>query len=282
MSVTAVTGPLPRDQSSLASMDTAAAPATENAARLKYAEAEYWHDAAKLYPLLAETELQAMANNIAEVGLLNPVVLYEGKVLDGRNRVLACQRAGVTPTFIDWQPNALSPVTWVLIQNSQRRHLTPSQKAFVALEAEKLLTKEAKQRQRMGKQKVADPNAKGQARDKAAELVGVNRQYVSDAKRLEKIAPALAEEVKRGQKTLPQAKDEAKKLRDLTTAEEETDVNVLAAELARRISRALSIEDTKAIAASRRRLNPPIRKNLLRELRSLLRSARRFEKELSK
>jgi hypothetical protein len=67
-----------------------------------------------------------------------------------------------------------------------------------------LLEKEAKERMAAGgrdkgKQKVADP---GQARDKAAKAVHVNRQYVSDAKRLSEKAPELAEAVQAGELTV--------------------------------------------------------------------------------
>jgi hypothetical protein len=45
-----------------------------------------WHEAAKLFPLLPEEELNERAEDIRENGLLNPITLFEGQVLDGRNR----------------------------------------------------------------------------------------------------------------------------------------------------------------------------------------------------
>jgi hypothetical protein len=47
---------------------------------------------------------------------------------------------------------------------------------------------------------------KGQARDKAAEMVGANRQYVSDAKKIEHDAPEILDHVKQGMLSIPQAK----------------------------------------------------------------------------
>ena len=41
----------------------------------------------------------------------------------------------------------------------------------------------------MGKQKITNLSDKGQARDKAAAMVGANRQYISDAKKIEQDAP---------------------------------------------------------------------------------------------
>ena len=45
-------------------------------------------------------ELEELATSIATVGLIHPVVLTpQGLVLDGRNRLAACERAGVEPIF---------------------------------------------------------------------------------------------------------------------------------------------------------------------------------------
>ena len=41
-------------------------------------------------------EFDALVVDIKAHGLREPVVMYEDKVLDGRNRVLACQRAGAS------------------------------------------------------------------------------------------------------------------------------------------------------------------------------------------
>lgn len=188
------------------------------------AEEQYpHHEAAALFPLVSGQELEELASDIHERGLLNPIVLYEGKVLDGRNRMAACKRAGVPMRFENWRDPGCGPVAWVISQNLHRRHLTASQRAVIALDALPLFEAEAKKRQSIAGassapgrpkdvQKVA-PVSGEKSRDQAAEAFNVNRQYVSDAKRIAQEAPQLIDQVREGTKTLTQAKREVKEMK---------------------------------------------------------------------
>jgi hypothetical protein len=64
------------------------------------------HPVAALFPMLADDELEELAADIKERGLLQPIVLdADGRVLDGRNRLAACEIAGVEPRFITYEGN---------------------------------------------------------------------------------------------------------------------------------------------------------------------------------
>ena len=94
----------------------------------KYCQPEYWHYGAAVYPLLPPDELEALANDIKLHGLLNPVIRCQGKLLDGRNRLLACRAVGAKPAFRDI--SAELALTWARSQNVFRRHLHPNYEAF--------------------------------------------------------------------------------------------------------------------------------------------------------
>lgn len=95
---------------------------------------ECWHPAANMFPMLDEGELAGLAESIKTTGLKNPVVMYKGKVLDGRNRLRACQLAGVVPQFVEWESvSGETPEEWVVVENAVRRNLSQSQKAYAAL-----------------------------------------------------------------------------------------------------------------------------------------------------
>ena len=61
-----------------------------------------FHPACLAFPMLPDAELQELADDIKLRGLMHAVVLHRGQVLDGRNRLAACEIAGVTPRFIEW------------------------------------------------------------------------------------------------------------------------------------------------------------------------------------
>ena len=75
-------------------------------------------------------EFVALKKDIRENGLIEPIWLFDGKVLDGRHRYYACQETGVTPTFREYTGN--DPVGFTISLNLKRRHLDGGQRAMIA------------------------------------------------------------------------------------------------------------------------------------------------------
>jgi hypothetical protein len=80
--------------------------------------------------MLADDEAKALAHDVFEHGLREPITLLEGKILDGRNRYFACLDAGVKPRFTHYKGD--NPAAYVISHNLRRRHLDESQRAMVA------------------------------------------------------------------------------------------------------------------------------------------------------
>lgn len=108
------------------------------------------HPAAALFPMLDEEGMAGLAEDIRVNGQLEPIWLLDGQILDGRNRLVACQRSGVEPKFREWSSDTMSPTTAVIAWNLSRRHLTPSQRAALAVDIESLFAEEIR-RQRVTK-----------------------------------------------------------------------------------------------------------------------------------
>lgn len=88
-----------------------------------------YHELANLFPLMDESQYSDLVADIKENGLVESIVLHEGKILDGRNRYNACNDAGVEPNFVEYEgEDALS---YVISLNLNRRHLNESQRAMI-------------------------------------------------------------------------------------------------------------------------------------------------------
>ena len=152
------------------------------------------HPAATLFPLMDGIELKALADDITAHGLLEPIVMLDGRVLDGRNRLRACELSGVTPLFVEWVQNGSSPTEWVVSHNLHRRHLTVAQRAALALDLLPRLEAEARERMAEGGREYGrgkgspetdTPIAEGRADEKAAAMVGIGRSSVATAKAIQ-------------------------------------------------------------------------------------------------
>lgn len=163
-----------------------------------------FHPASGLFPLMGGVELQNLADDIRAHGLLEPVVLYEGQVLDGRNRLRACELAGVEPQTIEWDAQGASPTEWVVSKNLHRRHLTTAQRAALALDLLPHLEAEAEKRRMAGlkrgdEQPVSpETDERGRSDEKAADLVGVGRSTVAAAKAIQQRDPEIVNEMRSG------------------------------------------------------------------------------------
>jgi hypothetical protein len=89
-----------------------------------------FHDLCCIFPRCSDEELQLLVSDIRENGLQNPITLFEGKILDGRNRYLACQLLGIEPEYVPFE--GTEPMSFVISHNLCRRHLSESQRAMVA------------------------------------------------------------------------------------------------------------------------------------------------------
>jgi hypothetical protein len=88
------------------------------------------HEACAAWPEMSPAELRDLSDDIFANGLREPITLTpDGKILDGRNRTLACRMAGVEPKTTTFDGD---PWLYSLSKNAHRRHLKPDQIAMIA------------------------------------------------------------------------------------------------------------------------------------------------------
>ena len=152
------------------------------------------HPIADFFPRFTENELAELAEDIAANGQREPGIVWNGKLLDGLNRQLACKRKNilfewVTRNFADEN----EAVAFVISANIHRRHLDESQRAMIG----------AKLMDFLSAAKATDSNVGNgtlKSRDKAAVALNVSPRLIQDARKvLSEGVPELDQAVSSGQ-----------------------------------------------------------------------------------
>lgn len=162
------------------------------------------HPAADLFPLMQGDEFNDLVEDIREHGQREAVVTYRGQLLDGRNRVRACEALNMVPITREWDGQG-SAVALVISLNVRRRHLTAAQRAVVAAKAEPMFAEENRKRQADGGAKGGKTAGRGRAKasgqsapkpkddtrstTQAAKAVGAGTKATKQATSVRKNAP---------------------------------------------------------------------------------------------
>jgi len=168
-----------------------------------------FHEIAKIFPLMEGTEFDALIADIKKNGLLEPIWLYEDKILDGRNRYKACQLAGIEPQFVEYTKD--DPFQFVISKNMHRRHLDESQRAVIAARIANMPLGGALYRS------ANLPTENHISQSDVAKMFNVSERTIRSVKAVERDVPELIPEIENGNisvnKALEKIKDEKKKVK---------------------------------------------------------------------
>ena len=180
------------------------------------------HPAAECFPLMNDVELEALAADIGTNGCRVPVSICDDLLLDGRNRALACERAGVPVPWETLPAVGLRDATLAVTSlNLQRRHMDESQRALAAAKLANLgagrppaagtaePAAEADETADSGKSRLVRPNGEtapigAVSQTVAAGMMKVSRRSTQRAAAI-KNDPDLAPAVERGHVTVADA-----------------------------------------------------------------------------
>lgn len=208
------------------------------------------HPIADLFPMMSESEFLEMKADIGRNGQIEEIVVWNGQLLDGRNRLRACTELGLDPNWIELEID-VDPVAWVVSHNLHRRHLTAPQRAMVA---DKLATFNRGR-------KTSNAHTCAFEQSAAAEKLNVSRRSVQMARLIRKNASKeVIDAVERGEMSLTaavattktqteaeKAAREAKKLAEKAAKEAEKEAK-RAEKLAAKAAAAKAREEKKAAA----------------------------------
>jgi hypothetical protein len=146
-----------------------------------------FHPLADIFPLMEGEELDALVADIKKYGVREKIVLYEGKILDGRNRYRALQRLEGFPNYMTKgggriftlgnvtvdRSQITDPVAYVVSKNVHRRHLTPEKKLEVI--ASLIKANPEKSDRQIAEQAKASPTTVGKKRAEMEEKGEVSK-----------------------------------------------------------------------------------------------------------
>lgn len=145
------------------------------------------HQFADIFPMIEGEQLNQLKEDIKEHGCLEPIVLFEGKILDGRNRYKACYELGIKPK--EEQYTGTKPLEYVISLNLKRRHLNESQRAMIA---EKLTnTMHGGDRSKSSIELLVTD-------EKASKLMNISIAHIKRAREIERKAPEKVHEIEQG------------------------------------------------------------------------------------
>jgi hypothetical protein len=87
------------------------------------------HPLSAAFPPMSKEDLKALREDIKINRQIEPIVIFEGKVLDGWNRYCCTQTLGVEVAFVEFPTENADAARYVWSKNGMRRQMSPSQRA---------------------------------------------------------------------------------------------------------------------------------------------------------
>lgn len=87
------------------------------------------HPLSAAFPAMLAEEFQGLRDSVNNCGVLNPITLLDGMVLDGWHRYTAAQSLGMACPTVELDDT--DPQDFVMAQNKARRHITAAQLAMI-------------------------------------------------------------------------------------------------------------------------------------------------------
>lgn len=175
-------------------------------------EDDPYHELSTVFSSFEDTaEFKGLVDSIKKYGLFDPILMWQGKIVDGRHRHKACLEAGVEPQYeylVDDMP--FDKVRdRVVGENILRRHLTTGQRAMIAATLANMTVggTGSNQYEKSNRPNSVDSKSMGSA----AKSLSVGKTAVVDAKNLKRDAPDLVEKVNKGEMSLHAADTERRK-----------------------------------------------------------------------
>ena len=161
------------------------------------------HPLCKKFPAYSKEDFADVRADIKKNNQIDPIVLFDGQILDGKHRYEICIELDIEPKIINFEDMVFnedtcyegSPLDYVVSKNLLRRHLSISQRAAIAADIANM---------RQGERTDLEPcsNSGKVTQSEAAKTMRVSRNSVQAAVKIKEINPEVFEKVRQGEMSL--------------------------------------------------------------------------------
>ena len=167
----------------------------------------------RLIPDPDAEEQRWLEESIKKEGCTDPLITWNGTVIDGHNRFKICTRLGIPFSYSekDDLPDRDAVKAWIIERQLARRNLTKYQKSKLAIVYEPILKEQAKEKQiQAGREKLPQKSSEApkdrETRNKVAEIAGVSHDTIAKVKKIEDAADDdLKEQLEEGKISINKA-----------------------------------------------------------------------------
>jgi N6-adenosine-specific RNA methylase IME4 len=169
-----------------------------------------------LIPPLTSEEFKQLERNILEEGIRDPLVTWNGILVDGHNRYRIAQEHDINYVTVEKEFADMNAVKeWMINNQFGRRNLNNYQRSVLALQLEDVF--KAKAKENLGKNQYSSPQKSAETkpietRQEIAKVANVSHDTISKVKKIEATAsPEIKAKVSTGQISINEAYKEIKK-----------------------------------------------------------------------
>lgn len=153
------------------------------------------HPLSAAFPAMPDDQFEALRDSISDIGVQEPITVYEGMVLDGWHRYSAANELGMECPTVEL--GQVDPQAFVIAKNKARRHITSSQIAAAVV---------AVYQWRAAGRNPAPGAGLEKTTQQLADMAGVSARTINQAKVVQsKATPTVKEAVKAGTMSVKKA-----------------------------------------------------------------------------
>ena len=168
-----------------------------------------------LIPPLSNEEFKQLERNILEEGIREPLITWNGILIDGHNRYRIAQEHDINYETLEKEFDNINRVKeWMINNQFGRRNLSNYQRSVLALQLEDVFREKAKEKQKESGGAVPQISAKPpvETRQEIAKVANVSHDTIAKVKKIEAAAtPEVKARLNTGTMSINEAYKEIKK-----------------------------------------------------------------------